>query len=99
MTVIVTIKLLSSVHTRINHVTAIKLDVIMCVLSLPDSVLDEVDAAVSDLEAAAELLAAQADDGNFTVFVDGVEYIIERQNISGVVDCGPGMTRVSTLCG
>ena len=86
-------------RNRINHVTAIKLDVVTFVLCLPDAVFDQMDAAVSDLEAAAKLLAAQADDGNFTVFVDGVEYIIERQNISGVVDCAPGMTRVSTLCG
>jgi len=69
------------------------------VLCRPDGVFDEVAAAVADLEVAAKELTAQADDGNFTVFVDDMEYIIERQNISGVVDCAPGMTHVSTLCG
>ena len=60
---------------------------------------DELYAAVGDLEMAAKVLEAQADDGDFTVFVDGMEYIIERQNITGIVDCTPGMTRVSILCG
>ena len=59
---------------------------------------DMLDGA-SDLETAAKVLEARATDGNLTVFVDGVKYVVAEQNITGLVSCAPGMTRVSILCG
>ena len=65
----------------------------------PLDVMSDILDGVSDLETAAKVLEARADDGNLTVFVDGVKYVVAEQNITGLVSCSPGMTRVSILCG
>ena len=57
--------------------------------------------SLDSLQDAFKLIQAAADNGEFTVNIQGDEYELDRNqtDVSGQVLCPPGMTRVLFYCG